>query len=81
MNEEIKEVLISAGKLIGIFAICIIAMAALIGAGEYGVRAGETNECRQWAREAKEYPGYYITGWQKMQCEARGIKVDARVVE
>ena len=41
----------------------------------------ETRECFQWekwSKEAKEV--FYLTSWQKEQCDAMGIKIDAPVI-
>ena len=40
----------------------------------------EARECLQWkkwSKEAKEV--FYLTSWQKEQCDTRGIKIDAPI--
>lgn len=39
----------------------------------------EKNECKKWATDAGKYTGYYITQWQKDQCDAHEIKIGAPV--
>ena len=41
----------------------------------------ETRECLQWEKWSKEAKGvFYLTTWQKEQCDAMGIKIDAPVI-
>lgn len=40
----------------------------------------EAGECEKWADEAKVYPGYFLLQWQKDQCDARGVAIDAPVI-
>lgn len=56
--------------------IALVAMAICIPAGiKYGIEKSEVSECKTWANQAKEYPGFYLTDWQKSQCRHYGIEV------
>lgn len=56
-----------------------IAMAALAWMSGAIWERQEVYECTKWAKEAKEYRGYYLLEWQAKQCEYRNIVVDAEV--
>ena len=58
-------VALAAGAFIGI----------MIGTGR-----SETAECLKWQNDAIGRPLYYITTWQKEQCDAHGIQISAPVV-
>jgi len=51
----------------------------------YGVDKNEVAECNKWKSEAAEFSSnpaaaaYYITQWQKDQCNSHGITIDAQV--
>ena len=66
-------------KEIGMWVGMLILFAGVIGATLYGLSKTERYECEKWAAEAKEYPAYYITSWQKAQCDYQNITVDAPV--
>lgn len=34
------------------------------------VKITERNECAKWQQQAKEYKNFYLTNWQRAQCEA-----------
>lgn len=36
-------------------------------------------ECQKWAKEAQQYPAYYITSWQKAQCDYWSTPINAPV--
>ena len=36
-------------------------------------------QCLRWQSDATSYPGYYLTKWQKMQCDAHNIQINAPV--
>ncbi len=38
-----------------------------------GVATSERNECLQWHTQARDFPRWYATQWQKDQCAAYGI--------
>ncbi len=44
-----------------------------------GINKSEATECLTWQAQAKEFKGFYLTGWQKMQCDAQNIQIDAPV--
>lgn len=48
---------------------------------ESSARIEETRECIQWQKWSKEIRKdlFYLTPWQKEQCDAVGIKIDAPV--
>lgn len=39
----------------------------------------ETATCIKWQEQASEYPGFYLTQWQKQQCDYHGITIEAPV--
>ena len=62
------------------YALIVIFSIGFVGMMVYGFNKAERYECLKWQKEAKEYPGYYLTHWQKGQCDARGIEIDAPVL-
>lgn len=44
-----------------------------------GINKQEQSECETWKAEAKEFPGYYLVSWQRDQCAAHGVEIDAPV--
>jgi len=46
-----------------------------------GMEKSEKASCLKWQTEATRYPGYYLTEWQKKQCDHYGIEIDAPVVK
>jgi uncharacterized alpha/beta hydrolase family protein len=44
-----------------------------------GVKNEEKVNCHTWQIQAKEYPGFYLTQWQKDQCDHYDITIDAPV--
>ena len=61
------------------FIIALVA-GAFVGALITGTVRSERAECIKWSNDAHLYPAYYITGWQKDQCDARGVGINAPVV-
>ena len=59
----------------------IVVLAALIGAGiwalNYGVNKQEVVDCLTWQQQADVYPAFYLLKWQKDQCDAHHITVNA----
>lgn len=53
--------------------------AAFIAAIVIGLGRGETVECQQWRSDAKTLPGFYLTQWQKQQCDHYQINIEAPV--
>lgn len=41
----------------------------------YGVNKHEINECLKWKEEAEKYPDYWLTDYQREQCEYHGIEL------
>lgn len=53
---------------------------ALFGAVAYiGIDRQEKMECEFWQTEATQYPQYYLTHWQKDQCDHFGVSIEAPV--
>lgn len=46
-----------------------------------GVKKTEIAECEVWQLEAVRYPGYFLAGWQKNQCDHYGIQINAPAIE
>lgn len=46
---------------------------------QIGVSRTERTECSFWLENSKKYRDYYLTQWQKDQCDSYGISVDAPV--
>jgi hypothetical protein len=78
-------------KAIKSFILGVYIVLAVIGAFVVFVIAideQEIAECNKWASEAKEIKrydpktetGYFISPWQKEQCDSHGIQVDAYVL-
>jgi len=44
-----------------------------------GMKNEEKVSCHKWQTQATEYPGFYLTQWQKEQCDAHGIQINAPV--
>lgn len=70
-NEKMKEIF---------YAIWIpLMIGGLIWAVIVGVNRTERVECFKWKEQAKTFPAFYITQWQKEQCDYNGITIDAPV--
>lgn len=54
--------------LIGM-AVFTTATLGLVKFGLYTVHQQEQKECATWAKQAAEYPKFYYTEWQKVQCK------------
>lgn len=52
----------------------LFGMVAFIGFGR-----NEVVECNQWQSQAQQYPSFYLVAWQKAQCDAHGIIINAPV--
>lgn len=48
-------------------------------ATDRGLRGYERYECQKWQAEAKMYQGYFLTGWQKAQCDHYEVEIEAPV--
>lgn len=65
-------------KLIAAAALILLATATFFGMGE-GLNRHEVAECLEWQQWADEYQGFYLTEWQKAQCDHYEITIDAPV--
>lgn len=52
---------------------------AILAGAAYAEARRATAECEKWADQAMVYPGYFLVGWQKEQCDTYGVAVDAPV--
>lgn len=60
--------------------LAILATAAVFAlALGYGWNKQEIVDCNTWAQQANAYPAFYLTHWQKDQCDAHGITINAPV--
>ena len=57
----------------------IVLAATLVTAILVGTGRSEVVECNKWSQEADAYPGYFLAQWQKDQCDANGIIINAAV--
>lgn len=62
-----------------IVALPVVVVAII--AGLAGIDKQETVECLKWKNEASAYPSYFIVKWQKDQCDAHNIAINAVVLE
>ena len=64
-------------------AITIIALAgAAVGIAAIlntGLDRQAKVDCLQWQSQATQYPGFYLTQWQKDQCDSVGITINAPI--
>lgn len=61
-------------------AIVIVGTGAIILMGANGAMSGQEEfECNQWQSQAKTYENFYITKWQKAQCDHYNITIEAPV--
>ncbi len=60
-----------------IVAFLLLALSAAIVLVKRGFAAHEINECQKWQQEAIDYSdkGYFITDWQKAQCDHHDIQI------
>lgn len=63
-----ERIIILLLVLIGIFGIICVAKSALV--------KSEKTECEKWQVQAQELPGFYLTNWQKMQCDYYNIEIE-----
>lgn len=59
--------------------IVIVLLAAMCFLFMLSLSRSEKVECYKWQDQAKQYPGFYLTQWQAMQCEAHGFTIDVPV--
>lgn len=60
--------------IISTFILFVLAALMLMG-----VKNEEKVSCHKWQTQATEYPDFYLTEWQKEQCDAHGIEINAPV--
>jgi len=68
MNKKIIKIILlilSGALLFGMF----------IKVAAEGLNAHERNECLQWEEQSKGYALFYLSDWQKKQCDHYGIKI------
>ena len=65
---------------IGIILFILIIIAGLMMIPAI-IESEEKRECLQWQGYAKESQIFYLTSWQKKQCDRWGIKIDAPMKE
>ena len=61
-------------KILIVVGVAVFIVAVFLALG-YGFTLHEINECLRWQEEAKVYPNFYLTDWQKQQCEHHNIPV------
>jgi len=44
-----------------------------------GISRNERVECLKWQRHSEQFVGFYLTEWQKAQCDYHGIEINAPV--
>lgn len=67
MDKEMKVITVIVGAMVAIALISAVV--------SYAVDRDEIHECHTWASQAAQYSGYYITQWQKQECDAHRIFV------
>lgn len=60
-----------------IFLVILIALFVWLFA--VAMTKGEIAECMKWQQQANQYPLFFMSDWQKAQCEAHNIIVNAQV--
>lgn len=70
--QNLKQIL----KAIGIGSLIVMGGVLLIKALMDGTAATERSECLQWAMEAQQRPGFYLTDWQDQQCRHYDIIIN-----
>lgn len=46
-----------------------------------GMKKQEVVDCNTWKKQATEFSGFYLLGWQDEQCRANGIVIDTTVIK
>ena len=59
----------------------VVVLVSLLWSISTATSKSEQTECLSWQHDAKFYTNYFITGWQKNQCDAYNISIDAPVHE
>jgi len=68
-----------AVKFIGAFMFAILFIATIGILAEKAFGGQEQFECQTWQAQAKTFKGFYLTKWQKAQCDRWQIKIEAPV--
>ncbi len=63
-KENILTFLVLAAIIVAMF------IALFVGVGK-----SEKLECLKWQKEAEEYPDFFLTEWQKKQCEHHKVEI------
>lgn len=58
----------------------MIIIVSILCATAWAVKQGDYAECKKWAAQAQQYPQFYLTKWQKEQCDYQGVPVTAPVL-
>lgn len=66
------------GKIV-VWTIAGMTVGAFLAIFASGIGSSEKSECLKWQNEAKDIKGFYLTEWQKSQCDAHGVSVAAPV--
>lgn len=61
--------------LVSVAALWIVSYPILISA----IEREEKSECVRWQQQAKEIEIFWLTPWQKEQCDTMGIEINAPV--
>ena len=72
MNEQAKEALKEIATMTAV--VIVLATAIVVGTSR-----SENAECIKWSQEADAYPGFFLAPWQKDQCDAHGVIINAAV--
>ena len=60
--------------VLSLFILFILAALLLMG-----FKKEEQVSCHKWQEHAEQFAGFYLTQWQKDQCDAHGIEINAPV--
>lgn len=71
-NDDMMDKII-AGVILGLTAGAMLAIFTI------GLGSSEKNECVKWREQSKQYKEFYLTKWQKDQCDHYNISIDAPV--
>jgi len=66
-------------KNITITLLVIVSVFSLIFTISSGIQRGEKVECYEWQRQSEQFVGFYLTEWQKSQCDFHDIVINAPV--
>ena len=59
--------------------ILIVIVVVFLIVGGIGLKVQERSECLQWEAQAEQYSDYYITKWQKDQCDNYKVEIKAPI--